>query len=292
MSKKIIKDEYVKSDKLKHFGFKVYETVELGEKKKKFEKVGEMEYEPGEVKSTVAKFDDDIEMGGRAIIVQDRDIKSEKFAPKEFSEPPPVNDKKTEPEPEPEEAAEPELPAITEDDLSKAREEGGRKAGYNEGHTKGGKQEGITECQRAYEAQKGEYIGGLQSTYQAVIAEVQKFSQAINQMDEALPDILVTMVRDIIGEERKINDDIVASIAKKSLSHLRELEKVVFLVHPDDLESMKAEFPDYETEADNSVVKGSLKVSTNIGEMNFSIERMLEEFVDRIHEEFSPTEEG
>lgn len=125
-----------------------------------------------------------------------------------------------------------------------------------------------------------------------MIAEVQKFSQAINQMDEALPDILVTMVRDIIGEERKINDDIVASIAKKSLSHLRELEKVVFLVHPDDLESMKAEFPDYETEADNSVVKGSLKVSTNIGEMNFSIERMLEEFVDRIHEEFSPTEEG
>ncbi|PLX66758.1 MAG: hypothetical protein C0603_11185 [Denitrovibrio sp.] len=288
MSKKVIKDEFVRSDKLKHFGFEVYETVELGEKKKKLEKVGEMEYEPGEINSTVANFDDDIEMG-RAIIVQDRQVKSQKFAPKEFNEPP-VNEKKEEPEPEIEEVAEPEPPAITEADLNAARAEG-KKAGYNEGHTQG-KQEGITECQRAYEAQQGEYMGGLQNTYQTVIAEVQKFTQAVDQLDEALPEILISMVKDIVGEERKINDDVVASIAKKSLSHLRELEKVVFLVHPDDIESMKIEFPDYETEVDKSVIKGSLKVATNIGEMNFSIERMLEEFVDRIHEEFSPTQEG
>lgn len=295
MSKKVIKDEFVKSEKLKHFGLQVYETVERGEKPKKLEKVGEMEYTPGEIDQKVANFDQDIEMG-RAVIVQDRQVNVKKYAPKTFTEAEakPVNEKKESKEEkekkEEEEQKEPEVPAITEEDLNKARQQA-RQNGMNEG-LKQGREEGRKEAQKKYEAEKNDYINGLNKTYKDVLASVDEYKKAVNQLDEALPDILVNMVTDIVGEERKINNDVVASIAKKSLSHLRELEKVVFLVHPDDVDSMKASFPDYETQADKNVIKGSLKVSTNIGEMNFSIERMLSEFVERIHEEFSPVKEG
>lgn len=79
----------------------------------------------------------------------------------------------------------------------------------------------------------------------------------------------------------------IISVTKKSMDALREMEKIVFLVNPDDVGTMTAAFPDYETLPDRHVVKGSLKVQTNVGELNFCIERMLAEFVERIHEEFS-----
>jgi flagellar assembly protein FliH len=291
MSRKIIKDEFVPSEKLKHFGFQVYATVERGEKVKKLEKVGEMEYTPGEIDHKIISFDKDIELG-RAVIVQDRGVRAEKYAPKQFNEPAnkPVNEKKPEPEPAPVVEEPPPPPAITEEQLAQARAEG-HKAGFNEGIIKG-RQEGRTEAQKTYDAHKNDYIAKLEKTYTDVAAQVKVFEKAVNQLDEALPEILVSMVRDIVGEERKVNDQIVASVAKKSLRHLRELERVVFHVNPADVEHMKGQFPDYETQADKNVVRGSLRVATNIGEMNFSIEKMLEEFIGRIHEEFSQTEEG
>lgn len=294
MSKKIIKDEFVPSEKLKQFGYTVYETVERGEKPKKLEKVGEMDYTPGEIDLKVFSFDKDIEIG-KAIVVQDRNYKCEKYKPKAFSEEEAAAmiAKSEEPEIVIEEEP-PPPPAISEEELEAARKEA-----YAEGQAEGLKQgdergytRGKIESERKYEAEKADYVNSLQDTYKEVIAQLDIFKTAVDELDEALPNIIVGMVTDIVGEERKINNDIVASIARKSLSHLRELEKVIFLVHPDDVESMKAEFPDYETQADKNVVKGSLKVSTNIGEMNFSIDRMLNEFVERIHEEFSPTEEG
>jgi len=287
MSKKVIKDSDVDTKKLKHFGLQIYETVERGEKVKKLEKVGEMDYTPGEIKKKPVSFDEDIEMG-RAVIVQDRDVNMKSFAPQAFTAPEP------EPEPEPEKEAEPEPepePAgFSEEELEQARSEG-RKAGFADGLAQG-KKEGRQEADRVYEAQQQDYLNKLEQAYKDVLEQVSVYKEAASQLDEALPEILISMVRDIVGEERKINDDIVASVAKKSLSHLRELEKVVFLVHPDDLEKMKESFPDYETKPDKSVQKGSLKVSTNIGQMDFCIERMLEEFVGKIHEEFSPSEEG
>lgn len=291
MSKKVIKDEFVKSDKLKHFGFEVYADVERGEKTKKLEKVGEMEYTPGEIDQEIVSFDEDIEMG-RAVVVQDKGKKTEKYAPQQFSEDEAalIKKKAEEAEPEEEPEPEPEVPVITEDDVRNAAEQA-KKDGFKDGINKG-RVEGRAEAEKKYEAEKADYIQKLDKTYEEVINGIKAYQDAVNQLDESLPDILISMVSDIVGQERKINNDIVTSVAKKSLTHLRELERVVFLVHPDDVESMRKSFPDYPTEADKDVAKGSLKVSTNIGEMNFSIERMLAEFVDRIHEEFSPTEEG
>ncbi|ADD69074.1 Flagellar assembly protein FliH/Type III secretion system HrpE [Denitrovibrio acetiphilus DSM 12809] len=290
MSKKVIKNEDVKTDKLKHFGFQVYETVERGEKVKKLEKVGEMEYTPGEIDMKVFSFDDDIEMG-KAIIVQDRSLRTEKYTPKEFvPEESPVNAKEPDPTPEPEPEPEPEIPVITEEELEQARKDG-HEAGLAEGLQKGLKQ-GRAEAEKEYEAQKSDYLEGLQGAYKDVITQLDEFSKAVTQLDEALPEMLVSMVQDIIGEELRINDKVIVSVANKSLMHLKELERVIFLVNPDDVETMKEAFPDYETQPDKNIMKGSLKVSTNIGEMNFSIKRIMEEFVGRIHEEFSPTEEG
>jgi len=256
LSKKIIKDEFVPSEKLKKFGYAVYETVERGEKPKKLEKVGEMEYTPGEVDLQIFSFDNDIEIG-KAIVVQDRDYKCEKYQPKAFSEEEAaaMNAKSEEPEEVIEEEP-PPPPAISEEELEAARKEAyaqGMAEGLKQGEDKGYKN-GKAEAEKKYEAEKSDYIKSLNDTYKEVIAQQDVFKNAVNELDEALPNIIIGMVTDIVGEERKINDDIVASIAKKSLAHLRELEKVIFLVNPDDVESMKAEFPDYETQADKNVV--------------------------------------
>lgn len=285
--RKIIKDDELNPKRLKHFDFTVYETVERGEKELELEKVADVKYTPGEIAFHAGSFDKDVELH-RAVVVQDRDVISETYVPESFDTEPKEMVKAAEPVPEP--AAEPEVPAITEEELEKVRREAYQK-GMSDGMSKG-MTEGEQKAKKAYEAAKNDYLANLQGTYNKVVAELQAFKDAAVQLDDQLPDIISSMVTDIIGEERKINDKLVVSITKNSLQYLKDMEKIVFYVNPDDVESMTNVFPEYETLPDRNVIKGSLKVQTNIGELDFCIEKMLAEFVDRIHEEFRAPEKG
>jgi len=285
MPKKIFKDKDINFDKLEIHSMEMYKDVERGEKLLKLDKVGEMEYTPGEIEHTISSFDEDIEMG-RAFIVQEGKVNSKSFTPKAFDVP--------EPEPVEEEVAEEEIveeePAISEEELEAIRQEAYQR-GLSDGLAQGRTEGEQTAC-KSYEAEKADYLNNLTNTYEQVVQSLAQFKTAVDDIDESLPEIIISMVKDIIGVERSVNDSIVVSVTKKSMEHFRGLEKVVFLVNPEDVDDMREAFPDYDTEGDVNVVKGSLKVSTNIGEMSFCIERMMEEFVDKINEEFSQTEEG
>ncbi|MGE4317671.1 MAG: FliH/SctL family protein [Deferribacterales bacterium] len=288
---RIIKDDKLNPKKLRSFDYTVYADVERGEKIQKLIKVGEMDYVPGETSYNVGSFDEDVELH-RAIVVQDESVKSKKYEPQSFDEEPKELIKQSEPEPltEPEPEPEPEQPAITEEELEAIRKEAYQK-GMADGLSRG-IADGEQKARREYEAQKSDYLAKLQETYNSVLAEMDVYKKAVAQLDEELPDMIASMVTDIIGTERKLNDKLVVSITKNSLQHLKEMDKIIFMVNPDDVGTMTDVFPEYETQPDRTVVKGSLKVQTNIGELNFCIQKMLEEFVDRIHEEFSTPEES
>jgi flagellar assembly protein FliH len=286
---KIIKDQYLNPKKLRSFDFTLYEDVERGQRNLNYEKVGEMEYTPGEIDLHVASFDEDVELH-RAIVVQDASVQSKKFEPESFDNHPKEMVVQQESEALAEEEAEPEKPSITEEELEAVRREAYQK-GMADGLVRG-QADGEQKAKKAYEAEQADYLAKLQATYNEVIKQTAVFKDAVAQLDAQLPDIVSSIVSDIIGTERKINDQIVVSVAKKSMDALREMEKVIFLVNPDDVDSMTAVFPDFETLPDRTVVKGSLKVQTNVGELDFSIERMLAEFTDKIHEEFSTPEDS
>ena len=283
---KIIKDQNLNPKKLRSFDFIVYEDVERGQKDYEFAKVGEMEYTPGEVALHVSSFDEEVELH-RAIVVQDAVVRSKKFVPESFDNHP----KELVVQKEPEETVaepEPEKPSITEEELEEIRREAYQK-GMADGLVRG-QADGEQKARKAYEAEQADYLAKLQATYNEVIKEAGVFKDAVGQLDAQLPDIVSSIVTDIVGTERKINNQLVVSIAKKSMEALKDMEKIVFLVNPDDVGVMSTVFPDYETLPDRNVVKGSLKVQTNVGELDFVIERMLAEFVDKIHEEFSTPE--
>ncbi|MGE4267387.1 MAG: FliH/SctL family protein [Deferribacterales bacterium] len=283
---KIIKDQNLNPKKLRSFDFIVYEDVERGQKDYEFAKVGEMEYTPGEVALHVSSFDEEVELH-RAIVVQDAVVRSKKFVPESFDNHP----KELVVQKEPEETVaepEPEKPFITEEELEEIRREAYQK-GMADGLVRG-QADGEQKARKAYEAEQADYLAKLQATYNEVIKEAGVFKDAVGQLDAQLPDIVSSIVTDIVGTERKINNQLVVSIAKKSMEALKDMEKIVFLVNPDDVGVMSTVFPDYETLPDRNVVKGSLKVQTNVGELDFVIERMLAEFVDKIHEEFSTPE--
>jgi len=287
---RIIKDQNLNPKKLRSYDFTVYEEVERGQRKYDYHKVGEMEYAPGEIELQVSSFDEEVELH-RAVVVQDAAVQSKKYVPESFDNHPKDMVVHKEPEEvaaEPVPEAEPEKPAITEEELEAVRREAYQK-GMADGLVRG-QADGEQKARKAYEAQQADYLAKLQATYNDVIKQVTVYKDAVEQLDAQLPDIVSSMVADIIGTERKINDDIVVSVTKRSLEALKEMEKVIFMVNPDDVDAMNTVFPDYETLPDRNVVKGSLKVQTNVGELNFCIERMLAEFVERIHEEFSAPE--
>lgn len=286
---KIIKDDKLNPKRLRSYDLTVYGDVERGEKHHNLIKVGDMDYVPGEVTHNVVSFDEDVELH-RAVVVQDAHVKSTAFVPESFDAEPKELIKASEPEIIEEIIEEPQQPAITEEELELIRKEAYQK-GMSDGMSRG-IAEGEQRAKKEYEAQKSDYLAKLQETYNEIIAGLDVYRKAVAQLDSELPDMMSSMVADIIGEERVLNDRIVVSVAKNSLQHLKEMEKVIFMVNPDDVATMTELFPDYETLPDRNVVKGSLKIQTNIGELNFCIEKMLQEFVERIHEEFSTPEEG
>lgn len=292
MPEKIIKDKFLNPKKLRSFEYSSYASVEKGEKEYQYKKLADTEYTPGEVDLTVKSFDEEVELH-RAVVVQDVKFNTQKYQPLSFDEEPKELIKTADHDPavavaETVAEQEPEQPAISEEELEAIRKEAYQK-GFDEGMIKG-TFEGEQKAKKQYEADRSDYQAKLQETYNAVLAQVAVYQNAVNELDTALPDMIESMVSDIIGTERKINKDIVVSITKNSLKFLKEMEKIVFVVNPDDVEIMTSVFPDYETVADRTVIKGSLKVQTNVGELNFNISKMLKEFVERINEEFRSPE--
>jgi flagellar assembly protein FliH len=164
-----------------------------------------------------------------------------------------------------------------------------RKIGYKEGYDNG-LNEAKDKFLREYEIKKADYLELLASSYADSLAEIRKIRDILLDMDKDIPKIVINFVRRIIGFERKINDKIIISVVKAKLEKLKVLEGIKFYVHPDDIDYIKSEFPGYDVAQDPTVIKGGFRVSSNIGEVNFDINKMLDNLEELINEELKVAE--
>jgi flagellar assembly protein FliH len=184
--------------------------------------------------------------------------------------------------------AEEQTPAIDEELLKELLKAEYDRA-FSEGYKKG-MQEGADNSRKQYDKERSDYIEMLKGTYSDAVSKLSVFSSAVKELDSALPELLTDFLETLIGTERKMNDRLIVSVITKSLTKLHELSRVVFRVNPDDLETVQEEFPDYDSVADDSIGKGGVKIETNIGEMDYTIETMLGNFEKLIYEELESTQ--
>ncbi|MCA1927126.1 MAG: hypothetical protein LDL13_02270 [Calditerrivibrio sp.] len=162
--------------------------------------------------------------------------------------------------------------------------EAGKIEGFNEGFSKG-VSETEEKLQSEYEAKKHDYINLLYTELEHVRSYISKLDSYLEEFDNALPQILIKFIQEIVGLERKINDKLIINIVKKSLSKLRDIEILDFIVNPKDVETVKEYFQGYNVIGDPSIMAGSLRVKTKIGEADFMIESVIEDLTKNIYEE-------
>ncbi len=160
-----------------------------------------------------------------------------------------------------------------------------KKQSYDQGFNEG-KKAGEAESKKQYETSKKEYWDTLNKNLQEVKKEIDRISQFVDSLDKEVPDLILNFVKNIVGEERKINDQIIISVIKNSLSKLESLKDVIFYVNPEDMETVKEHFQNFVIKPDNDITKGSFKVKSKIGEIDFSIESALNDLQKEIHEQF------
>jgi flagellar assembly protein FliH len=262
--------------------------VERGEKVFALEKLKDTNAVNGEIPFLFANFDTAVNLG-KARIVGESSVFLENFDKKQEPEPEPVKEEQKEfSEAVFEEAViKEEPPAFDEEKIQELLKAEYEKA-FNDGYKKG-MLEAADNARRHYNKEKDDYIQMLQGTYKEVISKAGAFDSAVKELDSALPEMLTHFLETLIGAERKTNGRLIVSVIKKSLSSLHELSRVVFRVNPDDLNTVLKAFPDYEAVSDPAITQGGLKIDTSIGEMDYTIETMLENFKKLIYEELEST---
>lgn len=160
-----------------------------------------------------------------------------------------------------------------------------KKQSYDQGFIDG-KKAGETESKKQYEASKKEYWNTLNKNFQEVKKEIERINQFVDSIDKEVPELILNFVKNIVGQERKINDQIIISVIKNSLGKLESLKDVIFYVNPEDVETVKEHFQNFVIKPDNDITKGSFKVKSKIGEIDFSIESALNDLQKEIHEQF------
>jgi flagellar assembly protein FliH len=114
--------------------------------------------------------------------------------------------------------------------------------------------------------------------------QFQEIKNILLRFDNDIPELVIKFVKEIIGAERKINDEIIIEIVKTHLNRFNDLEDLTFVINPTDEEIFHKNFQFYKIEKDNSIPKGGIIVKTKIGEVELSIDKLLEDFENLIHE--------
>jgi flagellar biosynthesis/type III secretory pathway protein FliH len=147
--------------------------------------------------------------------------------------------------------------------------------------------------QRAlYEADKADYLQNMEENWQKAIEEIKKVDEKIAEIDKDMPEIILSYVKEIVGTERKLNDAIIINVVKNALTHLKDLQQMVFSVNSADAQIIAEKFPQYGVSIDATVPKGSVKVRTKIGEVSLSIDNWMENLQKQIDEQLTAAKEN
>lgn len=158
-------------------------------------------------------------------------------------------------------------------EIEKAKEEG-KKAGYEEAKA---------EFAKAYEAEKNDYLSRLDNFIQEALKKLDDINNAINAVDEQIPETVIGFVKSIIGAERKINDKFALQLIKENLSKLSEYRDISFSVNPEDLDVVSKGMADYKVVSDVSIPKGAVLVHSKSGEITLNSDKMIEELEKEIN---------
>ena len=178
---------------------------------------------------------------------------------------------------------------ITKEDIKIAEKKGYDK-GFQEGYKKG-KDEAEKLLKNRYEAEKNDYLDLLRKNFQTVLNEIESLKNHFQELDDSLPDIIVKFVSEVISTERKINDTLIKSIVKNVLSKIKSYSDVTFIVSPNDKKFIEDMNLGYDIVTDSNLHKGDLKVKTNLGVIDFSINNLIEELKEKLYEEFESSKE-
>ncbi len=160
----------------------------------------------------------------------------------------------------------------------------GKEEGFKEGY-QAGYAEAEQNLNKEYQAKKEDYLKLLQTELSHIQKYTERLNSILNDIDNELPKIVIQLIKDIVGVERKINDQLIVNIVKKAFSKLKDLEITDLIVNPKDIEIVQEFFPGYNVVGDNTILQGSLKVKTKIGEVDFTLESIIQDLTKNIYEE-------
>lgn len=163
--------------------------------------------------------------------------------------------------------------------------------GFADGYKKG-VMEGELSSKKQYQAQQDDYLDILKSGIEETLNQIKPIKNAIDELDEQLPDMVLRFVREIVGFETVLNDKLIVSNIKNVIDKIRQYTEVSLMVSSEDLNLVKDLNTGYDVVCDNSLRKGDLKVKTNIGVMDFSLKTVLNELKERLDEEFKNSKQG
>ena len=140
------------------------------------------------------------------------------------------------------------------------------------------------------EAQERGYEEGFQAGKRAASGAAVRLVSETASMRESLSrqaaKLAVKMARHIIGEQAEISSDILRSVAGRALEQSNLAEEVELIVHPADEKAIKKSEElfrrlaqnvlEFHVSTDGSLTRGGCIVRTEFGEVDASIESLLE----------------
>lgn len=166
-----------------------------------------------------------------------------------------------------------------------------KKSAFDEGY-KSGLEEAKLKYEKAYEVERKDYLDKIDSQMKNAIKELAEIKETIQSFDEGLPSIVLGFVKEIIGTERKINDNIIVSFIKEGLTRIREMEDITLIINPVDEDIVTENFKEYKIETEVSMIVGSFKVKTRVGTIDFSIKTMIANLEKSINEKFTTSKDN
>jgi len=117
--------------------------------------------------------------------------------------------------------------------------------------------------------------------------------QIYSESEGELLKLNMSMVKTIIGEEVRTNNEIIINTIRSAMKFLTDKRKIKIIINPDDMENVRRLLPDlskitkgghFQITEDNSIERGGCILETGFGKINATIEdqlRILEEEIDQ-----------
>lgn len=146
------------------------------------------------------------------------------------------------------------------------------------------------QAERAYEEAKASgfqqgYAEGKHEALATALRLISDQTKIADKLSEQAARLALAIAGSVIGEQARVDANVVKNIAAHALRQSVLGEQITLCTHPEDLESLRAELPQFRqlsggTEikllADSSIERGGCVVRTEFGEVDANISTLIE----------------